>query len=32
MTAIAEEPTRTEQKTITKVIGIVDLADGGASF
>ena len=28
MTAIAEEPTRTEQKTITKVEGIVDLADG----
>ena len=28
MTAIAEEPTRTEQKTITKVAGIVDLADG----
>ena len=28
MTAIAEEPTRTEQKTITEVAGIVDLADG----
>ena len=28
MTAIAEEPTRTGQKTITKVTGIVDLTDG----
>jgi transcription termination factor Rho len=28
MTAIAEEPTRTEQKTITKVAGVVDLVDG----
>jgi transcription termination factor Rho len=28
MTALAEEPTRTEQKSITRVSGIVDLADG----
>jgi transcription termination factor Rho len=28
MTAIAEESTRTAQKTITKVSGVVDLADG----
>jgi transcription termination factor Rho len=28
MTAIAEEPTRTAQKTITNISGVVDLADG----
>jgi transcription termination factor Rho len=28
MTAIAEEPTSTEQKSMTKVSGVVDLADG----